>query len=634
MATAADVCREELGREPGDDRLRTLYGTVLVRQNKFAEAETELREVLLRRPDVAKANQELAIALIAQGRNEEAIERYRRVVELRPKDPAARRALSMAYKTLGRVEEAYAALEEAFKRDPACNELALAMKRQRAGELDQAAHICREVLHRDPANIDATRLLGMLAAELGNRELAIESLRNSVKQEPRVFGAYIELARELMEADATEECQEVLQKAIKLQPELALPRAMLGIVNNQAGRFEAAAEAFKTALERQPDHSMSLAGLGHALKTIGRQEEAVETFRRYIRAFPGLGEAYWGLANLKTYRFSDEEIAAMEGKADDESLAEESSVYINYSLGKAYEDRGHYDRAFHRYQRGAKLKRAGESYDSVQTRIAHDEIMQTITPEVLRQNEGHGDADPAPIFIVGLPRSGSTLIEQILASHSQVDGTSELPDLPRMIDAINRQKPGGVGYPRALPLYGDALATIGRQYMISTRRFRGDAVYFTDKMPGNFESIGLIALILPNAKIINARRHPLDSCMGCYKQLFYKGQAFTYDLVELGRYYLEYQRMMDYWHEILPGKILDVEYEQMVADQENQTRRLLEHCGLPWEEDCLRFFETDRAVVTPSSEQVRQPIYSESVNSWRRFEKHLGPLIEVLEPLL
>jgi len=191
------------------------------------------------------------------------------VVELRPEDPAAHRDLGMAYKTLGRMEEAYTALEEAFKLDPARNELALAMKHRRAGELDKAAHICREVLHRDPANIDATRLLGMLAAELGNRELAIKSLRNSVKQEPRFFGAYIDLARELMEADALEECQEVLQKAIKLQPELALPRAMLGIVNNQAGRFEEAAEAFKTALERQPNHSMSLAGLGHALKTIG-----------------------------------------------------------------------------------------------------------------------------------------------------------------------------------------------------------------------------------------------------------------------------------------------------------------------------------------------------------------------------
>jgi len=219
----------------------------------------------------------------------------------------------------------------------------------------------------------------------------------------------------------------------------------------------------------------------------------------------------------------------------------------------------------------------------VHPETAHDEIIKTITPEVLQQNKDYGDPDPAPIFIVGLPRSGSTLIEQILASHSQVDGTHEL----RAINAINLQKPNGVGYPQALLHYGEELVTLGRHYIAMTQRYRGNAPFFTDKMPGNFASIGLIALILPNAKVVNARRYPLDSCMSCYKQLFYKGQTFTYDLVELGEYYLEYQRIMDYWHEILPGKVLDVQYEQLVADQENQTRRLLEHCGLPWEDNCL-----------------------------------------------
>lgn len=634
LEPATEICRKELSQQPEDDQLRTLFGTVLVRQNRFAEAETELRNVLSRRPHIAKANQELAIALIAQGRNEEAIEHYRRVVELRPDDPAAHRDLSVAYKTLGRMEEAYAALEEAFRLDPDRNELALVLEHRRAGALEQAAHICREALHLDPGNIDATRLLGMLAAELGNRELAIQALRNLVKLEPRLFSAYIDLAYELIEVDQLDECHEVLKKALELQPGLALSHALVGVLHNHAGRFEEAAEAFHAALRIQPNHSMSLAGLGHALKTVGRPDEAIETFQSCIREFPSLGVAYWALANLKTYRFSDEEVATMEGVLDDDDLEEESRVYINYSLGKACEDRGNYDQAFARYERGANLKRKRESYSFEQTRIDHDEIIQTITPALLRENEGKGYPDPAPIFIVGLPRSGSTLIEQILASHSQVDGTRELTDLPRMIDAINRHSPGGVGYPQALRLYGDALATIGQQYIVSSRRFRGEAPYFTDKMPGNFESIGLIALILPNARIINARRHPLDSCMGCYKQLFNRGQGFTYDLVELGQYYLEYQRLMNHWHEILPGRVLNVQYEQMVEDQENQTRRLLEHCGLPWEDQCLRFYETHRAVVTPSSQQVRQPIYSGSVDSWRRFEKNLGPLIEVLEPVL
>jgi len=634
MEKAAEICREGLGKEPSDDKLRTLYGTMLVRQNKFVEAETELRDVLSRWPNVAKANRELAHALVAQARFDEAIAVYKRVIELTPDRPGAYRDLSVVYKTLGQMNKAYETLEESFKLDPDSRELGLAVEHHRAGEFDKAENTCREVLSKDPNNVNATRLLGMLAMELGKHQLAVEMLRNSVKLEPRFFGAYIDLAHELMEIDALEECHEVLQEAIKLQREQALPHAMLGILHNMAGRFEAAAEVFKTALEKQPDHGASLAGLGHALKTIGRQEEAVDTFRRCIKAFPAFGEAYWGLANLKTISFSDDEKTAMEGKVDDKSLSEEARVNFNYALGKAHEDRGNFDQAFVRYDRGAKLRWSNESYDHAHTRTAHDEIIKTITAEVLQQNEGYGYPDPAPIFIVGLPRSGSTLIEQILASHSQVDGTRELLDIPYIIDAINRQKPEGVGYPQALLRYGEVLATVGRQYIASTRRYRGDALYFTDKMPGNFESIGLIALILPNAKIVNARRHPLDSCMSCYKQLFYKGQMFTYDLVALGEYYLEYQRMMDYWHEILPGKVLDVQYEQMVSDQETQTRRLLEYCGLPWEDNCLKFYDTERAVVTASSEQVRQPIHAGAVDSWRRFEKHLGPLVEVLEPLL
>ena len=270
----------------------------------------------------------------------------------------------------------------------------------------------------------------------------------------------------------------------------------------------------------------------------------------------------------------------------------------------------------------------------MQTEVVHDQIIETITAEFLQEIEGLGEPDGAPIFIVGLPRSGSTLIEQILASHSQVDGTHELPELPRIIKTINEQRPQGMGYPQALSVYGAELAELGQIYLEMTKRYRKGAPRFTDKMPNNFASIGLIASILPNATIVNARRHPLDSCMGCFKQLFYKGQSFTYDLVELGEYYLEYERIMAHWHSVMPGKVLDIHYEDMVADQENQTRRLIGHCGLPWEDRVLRFYETDRAVVTASSEQVRQPIYSRSVNSWRRFEDHLEPLIEVLEPLL
>jgi tetratricopeptide (TPR) repeat protein len=631
---AAELCRDALEEDPGNDKMRVLLGTVLVRQGSYARAEEILRDVLTRWPEIPKAHRELANALIAQGKGDEALQSYRRVIELTPNDAAARRDLSMALKSLGRRDEAEKELDESFKLDPERKQLVLAVEHQRAGEFGKAENICRDILRKDPTNINATRLLGNLASELGKPRLAARMLRNAVRLAPDFFGARMDLARALLDIDELDECAEVLNTAIRQHPELPQPHSMLGNLLSKRGFFEDAVKAYEAALEAQPNHAASLAGLGHALKTIGRQEASVGTYRDCIAKFPEFGEAYWALANLKTFRFSEDEIATMEKYVDDEALRDETRVNFNYSLGKAYEDRGDYDAAFRRYDAGNVLRRPHESYDPVQTELVHDQLIDTITPDFLAANSGFGNPDDSPIFIVGLPRSGSTLIEQILASHSLVDGTHELPDIPRIIKSINEHRPEGVGYPMALAHYGKELASLGQQYLDSTRRFRKGAPHFTDKLPNNFASVGLIAAILPNARIVDARRHPLDSCMGCYKQLFYKGQSFTYDLVELGEYYLEYVRLMAHWDEVLPGKVLHVQYEDMVADQENQTRRLVEHCGLPWEGRVLRFYETDRAVVTASSEQVRQPIYSKSVNSWRRFEAHLEPLIEVLEPLL
>jgi tetratricopeptide (TPR) repeat protein len=631
---AADLCRDALEEDPRDDKMRILLGTVLVRQGNYARAEETLRDVISRWPEIPKAHRELANALIAQGKGDEALQSYRRVIELTPKDAAAHRDLSMALKSLGRREEAEKELDESFKLDPERKQLVMAVEHQRAGEFGKAENICRDILRKDPTNVNATRLLGNLASELGKPRLAARMLRNAVRLAPDFFGARMDLARALLDIDELDECAEVLNTAIRQHPELPQPHSMLGNLLSKRGFFEDAVKAYEAALEAQPNHAASLAGLGHALKTIGRQEASVGTYRDCIEKFPEFGEAYWALANLKTFRFSDDEIATMEKYVDDESLRDETRVNFNYSLGKAYEDKGDYDAAFRRYDAGNVLRRPHESYDPVQTELVHDQLIETITPDFLAANSGYGNPDDSPIFIVGLPRSGSTLIEQILASHSLVDGTHELPDIPRIIKSINEHRPEGVGYPMALAHYGKELASLGQQYLESTRRFRKGAPHFTDKLPNNFASVGLIAAILPNAKVVDARRHPLDSCMGCYKQLFYKGQSFTYDLVELGEYYLEYMRLMAHWDEVLPGTVLHVQYEDMVADQDNQTRRLVEHCGLPWEDQVLRFYETDRAVVTASSEQVRQPIYSKSVNSWRRFETHLEPLIEVLEPLL
>ena len=630
-----ELCRTALHANEHDLGMRVLHGTALVRLQQFPEAEQELRRALEAKPDIPKALRELSTALLAQGRGDEGVECLERIVELRPEDSAAHFDLSVALSRLGRDADSDRALEESFRLDPGRQKLFEAVQSHRAGRPKEAEIAFREVLRDDPTNATATRLLGSLALESSRYRLAVRLLRNAVKLAPDYFAARVDLTRALTEFEKLDEAREAANELIRLEGNLSYPYVLLGNLESKAGDHEAAIAAFEQALDRQANNGNALAGLGHALKTIGRQDEAIDRYRSCIREFPTFGEAYWSLANLKTFRFTDAEIAVMEEHVDDERLIDETRVNINYALGKAYEDSGDYALAFDRYDKGAKLRRRHESYDPVQTESVHDQIIETITPELLEQHAGCGDPRPDPIFIVGLPRSGSTLIEQILASHSEVDGTQELPDLPRVIRTINLWQIQGKGYPAALSLLDrDQLLELGKQYLDATQRYRKGAPYFTDKMPNNFSMVGLLALILPNAKIINACRHPLDSCMGSYKQLFYKGQAFTYDLVELGEYYLEYRRIMDHWREVLPGKVLDVHYEKVVDDQEAQTRRLLEHCELPWEEHCLRFWETDRAVNTASSEQVRQPIYSGSINSWRRFEDQLQPLIDVLEPIL
>jgi tetratricopeptide (TPR) repeat protein len=379
----------------------------------------------------------------------------------------------------------------------------------------------------------------------------------------------------------------------------------------------------------------ALLGIGHVLKAVGRYDEAVAAYAECIRQRPEQGETYWSLANLKTYRFDDPTVAEMERRVTDGKLSTQSEVNFLFALGKAWEDREDYERAWAHYSRGNSKQRATVSYDPVQTETMNDRLLRTFGREFLASRTDAGLDDPAPIFIVGLPRSGSTLLEQVLASHSQVEGTSELPYLSRVASWLNRNRVDGINYPEAVrELDAAHLRSLGEDYLNYARMHRRtDASRFIDKMPNNFPHVGLLALILPQAKIIDARRHPLDACLSCYRQLFARGQNFTYDLTEIGEYYLQYQRLMDHWADVLPGRVLTVQYEAVVAGFPEQVRRLLEFCGLPWEDACLRFFESDRPVRTPSSEQVRQPIYDRSVGHWRHYAGHLDELLAVIEPI-
>jgi tetratricopeptide (TPR) repeat protein len=632
---AESLCRQALPACHNEPNIMCLLGELSLRRRQPQEAQTWYGKVLGKVPDYPRALEGMGLALLADGRPREAVAFLSKVVEAVPQRSATRFALARALAEAGRRAESEAAVREGFELNPRKAALARAEEAQLQGRMQDAEKILRKTLAEDPDNPRALRMLGTIALEANRFKAARRMLERAVELDPAFVMGWNDLANFHMKQDRYDEALDMVRRALELDPKMAHSHVMRGNILNKAQRHEESLAAYEAALEISPLNPGALAGMGHVLKTVGRQQESIEAYRSCIRAHPHFGEAYWSLANLKTFEFEDGEVEVMERMVADPQLADEPKVNFYLSLGKHYENCRDYDRAFENYRQGNELRRGHETYDPIQTEVIHDRIIDMFDREFFEQREGWGDPDPSPILIVGLPRSGSTLIEQILASHSMVEGTMELPDLARTITELSKSSPGNTEYPEAVePLDAEGARMLGRRYLQATMRYRTPLPRFIDKMPNNFASIGFLHLILPNARVINARRHPLDSCLGSYKQLFFKGQSFTYDQFELGDYYLQYQRMMDHWNDVLPGKVLDVHYEDMVADQEAQTRRILEYLGLPWEDQCLRFYETERAINTASSEQVRQPIYTKAVHFWRNYEHHLGELIETLEPLL
>jgi tetratricopeptide (TPR) repeat protein len=377
--------------------------------------------------------------------------------------------------------------------------------------------------------------------------------------------------------------------------------------------------------------------MAHALKTLGKQQEAIDSYRTSIDLRPGYGDAYWSLANLKTYRFPEADIVEMRAKEQAPRIALEDHYHLCFALGKALEDRGEYAESFRYYERGNALKKA-ESRFRIEP-IERNTRLQTevCTSGFFAARGGYGCPSNEPIFIIGLPRAGSTLLEQILASHSQVEGTQELPDVPRLVAELQGRDPDPVNprYPGVLAdLEPEALRRFGERYMTETRTYRTDKPRFIDKMPNNFRHVGLIHLILPNARIIDARREPMACCFSNFKQLFAAGQEFTYSLEDIARYYRTYVEIMHHWDAVLPGKVLRIQHEDVVEDLEGNVRKLLEFCDLEFEPACLEFWKNERSVRTASSEQVRRPIFKEGLDQWRNFEPWLGPLKDALGDLV
>ena len=600
-----------------------------------AAAIDSLNALLKRAPDFSLAQQELGFAYADVGEPELAIQSLRRALAIEPKLPACWKLMAELYIA----EENEAAAADAsnqfvlsMSEDPAVIRAAQYLK---AGKIGPAERLARDYLKEHPANVIAIRLLADVGIRVGAFDEAQNLLERCLELDPDFDLARMNYADVLRKRERLMPALEQIDKLLEKEPErfpYLVTRA--GFLINM-GDFEKAIPAYEDILERFPARPKITLSLGHALKTVGRLDDSVAAYRKTIELQPSFGDAYWSLANLKTFRFEDSDIEAMKAQLDKDDCAQEDYFHLCFALGKAFQDRQQFDESFHYYKLGNDLKKKLERYEADGTSQAVAAICQECTPKLLTANEGC--PAPDPIFIVGLPRSGSTLLEQILASHSQVDGTKELVHILAFVRRLSgkRRKTDESRYPKILnDLTADDLKALGEEYLELSAIQRGDAPYFIDKAPNNFLHAGLISMILPNAKIIDARRHPMGSCFSGYTQLFAKGQAFTYGLNNVGRYYCDYVKVMDHWDKVMPGKVLCVQYEDVVNDTENQVRRILDYCGLPFEQACLEFYKTDRAVRTPSSEQVRQPIYKGGLDMWRNYEAHLDNLKDALTPVV
>lgn len=631
------ICREYLEKNPGSVEHLRLLGHALMKQARYAEAEQTVRSAISLTPDFPHLHEDLGSIFAMQQRFEEAVLCFREAIRLEPRLPLAHRKLGEALAALGQGQNADAAFEEYFEQAPDKGKVAIALDHLRSGRKPEAIETLRAALRESPDNVDAMRCLSQIYVQdkerLGDAEAL---LRRATELSPAYTAVWMMLGGLLHDAGRHRESVESFRRATTLEPKLVPGWTGLGNAHAFAGEVEKAREAYEHAVELDPGAPGAQMGLGHVLKTLGDQSGSMRAYRAAIAAKPGFGEVYWSMANLKVFRFEDAEVDAMEEQLKRDDLTDSADIHFRFALGKAWEDKGDYDRAWHYYDTGNQKQRKQVFHDPVMIEERHDHIIEVFDREFLDRNAGAGHESPAPIFIVGLPRSGSTLIEQILASHSLVEGTQELPTLPRLVSAMGRYRPDHKLYPYTVrDLRARDFRAYGRQYLEDASPYRTtQRPHFTDKLPNNFSHVGLIHLILPNAKVINARRHPFDSCLGAYKQLFGKGQHFTYDMAELADFYRKYHETMQHWHRVLPGKVLDIHYEETVTDLEAQVKRILEHCGLPFEEACVRFYRTDRPVKTASSEQVRQPIYTRALGYWRHYETHIGTWKEQLGDIL
>jgi predicted Zn-dependent protease len=635
---AAQQASEILKASPAHPLATLLLGVARRTGGDAAAASDVLGTLVAMHPPWALAHYELALALSALQRNAAAITALQRAVTLKPDMADAWRALGDELTIAGDAagaDSAYAQNVRASTKDPRLLTAAAALCENK---IPHAEALLRAHLRKYPTDVAALRMLAEVAARLGRYGDAETLLTRCLELAPSFAPARhhraIVLHRQNKSAAALREVTELLAKDPRNPGYNNLKAAILARI----GELQDSIEIYAGILAEHPAQPKIWLSYGHALKTSGRENDSVAAYNKSIELLPSLGEAYWSLANLKTAQFTNAEVDAMRLQLRRPDLAVDDQLHLHFAMGKALEDQREYAASFEHYALGNQLRRAQLTYQADEMSTHVKRVKSSFTAQFFADRMSYGATAPDPIFIVGLPRSGSTLLEQILSSHSQVEGTMELPDIAGIARSLFdiAKKSQISGYSALLAtLNADQCRELGERYILQTRIQRKTAApFFIDKMPNNFAHIDLIQLALPRAKIIDARRHPLGCCFSGFKQHFARGQSFTYSLEDIGRYYRDYIELMAFFDEVLPGRIHRVTYESMIEDTESEVRRLLEYCGLPFEGGCLRFYENERAVRTASSQQVRRPIFREGVDHWRHYEPWLDPLKKSLGAIL
>jgi tetratricopeptide (TPR) repeat protein len=613
--------------------------------NRIEEALEISRRLEQEHPRFSLPYQERGYCYMSLRDGPRAVEAFHRAVEINPALSASWSMLERLYRQLGNEASAAEAAEQVLALKRLAPEVVRAGSLFSDGELQMAENILREYLPRSSEDVEALRMLARIDLESNEFEEAESLFENALRLKPEYIAARMDYIRVLLARRKYLRARQEAEGLLNIESGNTVYLSLCAAACGGMGDHEQAAALYRQLIAASPESTDLRVMFGHSLQTLGRQKEAAESFLKAIELRPSFGDAWWSLANLKTYRFTESQIARMRVEESSADAHHVDRYHLCFALGKAFEDQQQYALSWQFYERGNALKRAESRYSPDIFEAFTRKQTELCTAQFFAERAGFGVPDLDPIFIVGLPRSGSTLIEQILASHSQVEGTQELPDIQRIVQEMGRDQssPGNPClHPDAEDTYPGVLTVIslqdirglGERYMKDTRIYRTGKPFFIDKMPNNFHHIGLIHLMLPNAKIIDVRREPMACCFSNLKQLFAGGQEFSYGTEEMARYYKSYLELMRHWDTVLPGRVMRVCYEDVVENLDGSVRALLDFCGLPFDPACIEFYKTGRTVCTPSAEQVRQPIFRDGLEQWRNYEPYLGGLEDALSQAL